>query len=291
MKFISLFLFFCSPLPGQQIRSALWTTDQFVLRYRTMMEPARPAGKGVNIGGGGADDSTTNHRILMDHDQKKYFGYDLQVAVLGNGRFQLNFKRLTVTDPMKRFFDADGSFQNWTEILLPSVPASMSLSDGETVALDLMTNPATGEKIVEYISVSASSGSSYSRRDLQMGDIQMSLGSPQLYTNGKHWQWNQGDAHGAARGSVLWIYLPDRGRFLLSFVPHAELGFKQAGEGRGNQIKFSWNGETFELKGGERILPADGTWNVYVYQDRGYQPGYPPVLYGASDKPESLLHR
>src|SRR5260370_37181318 len=104
MKFISVVLLFGCVLQGQQIRSALWTTDQFVLRYRTMMEPARPAGKEVHIGGGGADDSTTNHRILMDHDQKKYFGYDMHVAALGSGRFQLNFKPLTVTDPMKRFF-------------------------------------------------------------------------------------------------------------------------------------------------------------------------------------------
>jgi hypothetical protein len=255
-----------------------------------MMEPARPAGKEVHIGGGGAEDSTTNHRILMDHDQRKYFGYDLQVAVLGGGRYQLNFKPLTVTNSMRQFFDSDGSFESWSEIRLPSVPVSMPLNEGETVALDLMANPTTGEKIVEYISVSPPSVSSGSRRDLQMGDIQMSLASPKLQINGKNWAWNQGDAHGAARGPVLWIYIPDRGRFLISFVPHAELGFKQAGEAKGSVIKFSWNGETYELKGSDRILPADGSWNVYVFQDRGYQAAYPPALYGAGDRPDSLLH-
>jgi hypothetical protein len=287
MKFISSFLLLISMLQGQQIRSGLWTTDQFVLRYRTMMEPARPAGKEVHIGGGGADDSTTNHRILKDADQKKFFGYDLQVTVIDAGRFQLNFKPLSVTAVHRKFFELDG----WDEILLPSVPASMLVNDGETVALDLMANPTTGERIVEYISVSAPSSTSASRRDLQVGDIQMSLGSPQLQINGTHWAWNHGDAHGVARGAVLWMYVPDRGRFLISFAPHAELGFKQAGEGKGNQIKFSWNGETFELKSVERVLPADGAWNVYVYQDRSYQPGYPPVLYGASDRAENLLRR
>jgi hypothetical protein len=288
MKFTSVALFlFAGALQGQQIRSATWTTDQFVLRYRTMVEPPRPKGQELHIGGGGADDSNTNHRILEDMDQKRFFGYDLQVNALGSGRFQLNFKPLTVTASMHKWMDLDG----WTEIPLTSVLASKQVNDGETVAVDLMVNPGTGEKIVEYITVGSPSGSNGTARDFQMNDVQMSLASPQLRLNGKYMEWNHGDAHGTASGSMIWVYVPDRGRFLISFTPHAELGFRQAGEVRGSQIKFVWNDETYELKGTERIMPADGAWNVYVYQDRGYQPGYPPVLYGASDRAENLLRR
>jgi hypothetical protein len=286
MKFISGFFLFVSMLPAQQIRSASWATDQFVLRYLTMLEPARPKGQSVNIGGGGFNDSVTQHRILMDDNQKRFFGYDLQVGVLGGGRFQLSFKPLT-TVMIRKTLDLD----KWTEISLSSVPSSMQLNDGDTVALDLLINPGSGEKIVEYITVSAPPGPGSSARDLQMGDIQMSLANPQLHINGRSWEWNRGDAHGYASGAVLWVHVPDRGRFLISFQPHADLGFRPAGEVNGSQVKFVWNGETYELKGSERILPADGAWNIYVYQDRGYQPGYPPALYGASDKPESLIHR
>jgi hypothetical protein len=286
MKFISVLAFlFVGSLQGQQIRSATWSTDTFLLKYRTMVEPARPRGQELHIGGGGFDDSVTNHRVLEDLDQKKYFGYNLQVGVIGGGRFQLNFKPLTVESWMR--FNLDG----WSEIPLPSVPTTMQLNDGETVALDLMVNPTTGEKIVEYITVGSPTGSGGAARDFQMNDVQMMLASPQLHLNGKSMEWNHGDSHGVASGSVVWVYVPDRGRFLISFAPHAELGFRQAGEARGAQIKFAWNGETYELRGTERIMPADGAWNVYVYQDRGYQPAYPPALYGASDKPESLLHR
>jgi len=288
MRFISVLAFvFVSALQGQQIRSATWNTDQFLLKYRTMVEPARPKGQELHFGGGGADDGNTNHRILEDMDQKRFFGYDLQVNVLATGQFQLNFKPLTVTASMRKWMDLDG----WTEIPLPSLPASKVVNGGETVAVDLMVNPGTGEKIVEYITVGSPTGSGGTARDFQMNDVQMLLTSPQLHLNGKSLEWNHGDAHGAASGSVVWVYVPDRGRFLISFAPLAELGFRQAGEARGSLIKFVWNGETYELKGNERIMPADGAWSIYVYQDRGYQPTYPPALYGASDKPESLIHR
>ena len=281
-----------SVVQGQQIRSATWGTDQFFLRYRTMLEPARPKGQEIHIGGGGVDDSVTNHRILTDSDRKKFFGYDLQVAVLGGGRFQLNFKPLTVPALEHKLMGLDG----WDEILLPSVPASMQLNDGETVALDLLVNPSTGEKIVEYITVGASARAKSATvgggaRDLQASDVQMSLMSPKLQLNGKNWEWNRGDSHGAANGAILWLYVPERGRFLVSPVRHDELGFRQAGEAKGSQMKFIWNGETYEFQTAGRILPTDAACNLYVYLEQGYQAPYPPSLYGGADRPDSLIHR
>jgi hypothetical protein len=279
---------------AQQIRSATWSTDKFLLRYWTMVEPPRPQGQELQIGGGGYDDSTTQHRILEDTQQKRYFGYDLQVDAPGNGWFPLKFKPLTVPAATRKFFDIDSG---WTEIPIPSVPAVMMVKDGETVALDLLVNPATGEKIVEYINVSSSgrtktATASGPSKDVQIGDIQMSLMSPKLLVNGKSWEWNRGDSHGAANGAVLWLYVPDKGRFLISFTPHSALGFRQAGEARGSTMKFTWNGENYELQTAGNIVPAEGTWNLYVYQDSGYQPeAHPPVLYGGGDKAEHLLRR
>jgi hypothetical protein len=279
-----------SPARAQQIRSATWNTDQFILRYRTMVEPPRPSSQELHIGGGGIDDSKTQHRILQDSQQKKYFGYDLNVDSLGGGTFQLTFKPLTIPSLDVGFFALG---PDWSELPMPSIPATMQVNDGETVALDLLVNPATGEKIVEYITVNAkpkSSANANPPADLQLSDIRMSLMSPTLHVNGKSREWNHGDAHGSASGAILWVYVPDRGRFLLSFTPHLDLGFRQAGQVRGSNIKFTWNSETYELRTAGNVIPADGAWNLYVYQDTGYQPeGYPPTLYGAGDKPEHLF--
>jgi hypothetical protein len=279
-----------SAVQAQQIRSATWSTDQFILRYKTMVEPPRPSGQELHIGGGGADDSRTQHRILTDSDNKKYFGYDLQVQQMGAGRFQLTFKPLSlpVGEKERMRLSAD-----WSELPMPSVPATMQLNDGETVALDLLINPAAGEKIVEYITVSANPKTKIpagAPRDLQLSDVQMSLTSPKLRINGKSLGWNHGDRNGTANGALLWFYVPDRGRFLLSLVPHS--GFRQTGEARGAVIRFSWNGESYELDTDGNVAPAEGAFNLYIYPDPGYQPqGRSPALYGAGDKPEQLLRR
>ena len=267
-------------LQGQQIRTAVWTTDRFVLRYRTMIEPPLPGSPELHIGGGGIDDSTTNHRILSDNRQKKYFGYDLRVDPLGGGRFNITFSPLTISAENLRFF---GIGSSWSQIPLPSRLDTIPVSDGETIALDLMVNPSTGQKIVEYVTVSAPGKVPTSdARDFQLADIQMYLNSPRLHINGKSWDWNNGDAHGEANGAVIWIYIPDRGRFLLSFAPRG--GYSKAGEVRGKKLKFTWNGEAYELETQARILPGDGTWNLYVNQDAGYRPErYPPALYGTAN--------
>ena len=270
-------------LQAQQMRSATWSTDRFLLRYRTMLEPPRQGSPELSIGGGGADDSTTNHRVLMDAHQKKYFGYDLRVDPLGSGRFNIMIKPLTMTDQNLRFFGIDSG---WSQIPLPSYPNTVPVNDGETIAFNLLINPSTGQKIVEYVTVNSPSKSPpAAARDLQLGDVQMSLNSPRLRVNGKSWSWNAGDAHGEANGPVLWIYVPDRGRFLFSFTPHD--GYHKAGEVRGRTMKFTWNGEAYELETQAKILPGgDGAWNLYVNQDSGYRPeSYPPALYGSATTP------
>ncbi len=279
-RLIFLLTLSASVLQAQQLRSGAWSTNRFLLRYRTMLEPQRTGSPELNIGGGGIDDSTTNHRVLTDSQRKKYFGYDLRVDPLASGRFNIIFKPLTITAENLRMLRIDSG---WSQIPLPSYPDTVQVSDGETIALDLMINPSTGQKIVEYVTVSSppkGSTAPASARDLQIGDIQMSLNSPRLHVNGKHWDWNGGDAHGEANGSVLWIYVPDRGRFLFSFAPH--VGYRKAGEVHGNRIKFTWNGEAYELETQVKILPGEGAWNLYVTQDAGYRPeSYPPALYGA----------
>ena len=283
-RWVCVLLVLClSPLlQAQQMRSATWSTDKFLMRYRTMLEPARAGSPELNIGGGGVDDATTNHRVLMDSHEKKYFGYDLSVDPTTPGHFNVTIKALTLTAANLRFFGIDGS---WSQISLPSTPGTVQVSDGETMAFDLMINPSTGQKIVEYVTVSSPARGAVSvARDLQFGDIQMSLNSPRLRINGKSQEWNGGDAHGEANGPVLWIYIQDRGRFLLSFTPRG--GYVRAGDVSGKKMKFTWNGDVYEFETQGKILPSEGVWNLYVSQDAGYRPaGYPPALYGGVSLP------
>lgn len=116
---------------------------------------------------------------------------------------------------------------------------------------------STGQRIVEYVTVSEPlkrKSPQVAARDLQLNDVPMTLSSPRLHVNGKNWEWNRGDAHGQVEGSVVWIYVPDRGRFLFSFT--ARSGYRKAGEVRGRKVKFEWNGESYELDNGNRVFPG-----------------------------------
>ncbi|MCU1326955.1 MAG: hypothetical protein JWN34_2325, partial [Bryobacterales bacterium] len=113
---------------AQQLRTATWNTDRFLLRYRTMLEPVRLQSE-LSIGGGGADDATTNHRVLIDGRQKKYLGYDLSVDPKGGGRFSVNIRPLTMTPEHLQFFRLDNSY---SPMPLPAYPGVISVGDGET---------------------------------------------------------------------------------------------------------------------------------------------------------------
>jgi hypothetical protein len=276
---------------GQQISSGTFSNDKYAVRYATVVEPPRPNGQRLSLRSGSITGSHGNHRYLADEQQKKYFGYDVDIEPLANAMFQVTFKPLNVT---REDMHLPGDPASWTLLPIASYPAPATVTEGDTIALELLVNPGTGEKIVEYFTVSAGWKSKSTMiagapRDFGLEDVRMSLTGPRVAVNGKtvdsaHWE-----AHGLA-GSVIWIYLPGRGRFLMSIARHDALGFRSAGEVRGSTMKFTWNNDSYEIEGHDQIVPGNGVWNLYVYQDGGYKPaGNPPFLWGAADRAESLI--
>jgi hypothetical protein len=90
------------------------------------------------------------------------------------------------------------------------------------------------------------------------------------------------------------FYIPKRGRFLLSIVPHARLGFRRAGEIRGSSLRFT-SGGTYTVNRAGRIAPGDTAFHLYVRHQPEWR-RYPnadleTVTVGAADQPEDLLAR
>jgi hypothetical protein len=91
----------------------------------------------------------------------------------------------------------------------------------------------------------------------------------------------------------LWLYLPSRGRFLLSLVPHPSLGFSRAGEVAGGALTFTAGKDTYGIRSADRIAPAGGRFNLYVRHDPRWRPAndaaHAPFMVGSAGRPEGLI--
>jgi hypothetical protein len=95
-------------------------------------------------------------------------------------------------------------------------------------------------------------------------------------------------------GSVVWVYVPNRGRFLLSLVPSTRFGFRRAGEIRGSSLRFTVGGDTYSVSSSRRIAPGDAAFNLYVLHQPGWRPTYDNAdlsmtIVGAADRMEDVV--
>ncbi|MCP5115326.1 MAG: hypothetical protein GY953_31240, partial [bacterium] len=213
--------------------------------YQTRLEPPIP--KITSIAGGTLTENQVIKRHICDLSQKTYFGYDLTIERLEDGRFRYTFSPLSIT-PEKmdeisaKMDEVFGSVRGWRPLALPQRPATQVLAAGETLALDLFVNPATGQKVVEYIQVDDVPPRIVrvpdSARDFSPDDVTLQIRSGRLFINGEL-------AHKIAsvRGSPIWIYIRGRGRFVFSLVPRYELSFQKAGEIRGSTMTWRYGGD------------------------------------------------
>ena len=79
-------------------------------------------------------------------------------------------------------------------------------------------------------------------------------------------------------GALLWLYIPERGRFIFSLVPREGYDFEKIAVLDENKITFTIDRERYEWVSGTSILPSGGAWNLWVLRDTKYTP-----LFSAED--------
>ena len=233
MKRVSFLLFFhLTGVVWAQLMTGNGSVHGVSYSYETRLEPPDPP---ISKNGGGT--LTINNvvkRHLCDFVQKKCFGYDLKMEPLPDGRYLFEFSQLTITpEKMAEIFDNVGG---WTLMPMPQRPATQVLSAGDTVALDLFVNPATGQRIVDYITVQGGHGrrvsASGSPHDFTVEEGWLEISAPRLAINGKLVEATALN-RGVVGGSSVWIYVSGHGRFIFSLAPRSDLGMQKAGEVRG----------------------------------------------------------
>jgi hypothetical protein len=279
---------------GARIMSGSASSNGVGFYFETRLEPPVPP-LAAGLGGGVEDGNGATHRYMVDRTQHKYFGYDIQIEALSQANtYQAVFRPLSIST---REIDPDNPAR-WSLVPLTVYPAPQTLHGGETIALELFTNPATGQKIVDYIRMKGGSReTAYANegpaRDFTVADAEIRLMEPHVSVSGTP---VPGTANftGGVSGSAVWFYIPDRGRYFLSLVPHPEFGFQKAGEIRGSTLTIGGPGTvTIDCNG--RIAPGYAPYNLYVLYDAGWRPKNArdsrEFIMTAGDNLKRLLHR
>ena len=269
--------------------------NKYQFFYETFLDPSMP--ELGNMSGGTIGGDGIIHRFMSDRRQRVFFGYDISIDVLPQANtYRLTFNQLE-SESVRQILGTDAA--NWTQLPAPDWggPAVRTIQAGDVLGLDLLTNNATGQKIVDYITVKKPSSDPDWRfiyetgtaQDFRAEDAAMELLNPQVSVNGQ--SGASASVSGVSvYGTVVWFYLPDHGRFALTLTPHPESGFVQAGEVRGSTLSFTSGSDTFNLVSSRRIAPGTRPFHLYVLHEPDWRPD--PTLksvWGSSDTVDQLF--
>jgi hypothetical protein len=251
------------------------------------------------------------HRIITDWKNKLFFGYDIVVAPQPEkNKFKLSFKPLSI-NPSKYVTLSNSPGVDFhkppVEVIetdkfatrsLPKYPDDMLVEDGDTITLELLENPQTKIKISDVIKIAAATakgGDIFSDkkppRDFTIDDVELQLTKLEVFVNSE----KIGIGGGGMSGANIYIYLPDKGRFIMSPFPRKGFNFQKIGIVENNKISFTFNGDNYKFVSATPVLGLGGKWNIWILHDADYRSSYnlSPNSYeqGAADKIEFLFNK
>lgn len=199
---------------------------------------------------------------LLKSAAQPYFGYDLTVEPLADGRYRCRFAPLTITPrEMSKIFD---EVSNWMPLPLPAMPVTTEIRAGETMALDLFVNSSTGQKITDYLTIKGKDRQEIRvdgpARDFSPEDASIAISAPHLSIDGKTVISSQGSVSGQSVG----IDIPGHGRFVFSLAPHLDLGMQKWGDVRGTKMTWRANGHEYVITTDRPIASGVRAYNLYA---------------------------
>jgi hypothetical protein len=223
------------------------------------------------------------HRVLTDAEHNVVFGYDLWVSADPIAR-KFSVAVLPADEAFRRSFlkDFTPPRPNSAFATFPKSTTPQTLDDGDAVSLELLVNHESGAKIVDVVSVTFDRTTLRENnleslpRDFTLDAVALGVKNYSLLINGN--EVSKSKSSIGCSGALLWLYIPERGRFIFSLVPRAGYDFEKIAVLDENKIAFTIDGERYEWISGASILPSGGAWNLWVLRDTKYTP-----LFSAED--------
>jgi hypothetical protein len=256
-----------------------------IVRFEAKVEPA---GNGPErFPGGVTPTQDGTHRVISDAAHKRQFGYDLHAMLLGDGQTM----RLTL-GPLTQFEVEPG----WMLIAPPKFPVVPVMHVGDVAMINLLFNPATGQRVVEYLSLERADLdpvriAKTPPRDFGVDDVELFLDRPRVWVNGKLLQATA-DSRGGIRAHSLWLFLPGEGTFVISLWAEPGLGFQKAGMLQGSTMTFRHGSSEYRVECASPIAPGSGLYNVYLHYDAAAPNGRDTEFtIGGADKGAWLIRK
>jgi len=238
--------------------------------------------------------TTRTHRIVWAAARRVYFGYDLLVEPIQGAEYRAAFLPLDTQDTTGLRF-----LKDWTSAPRTALPSPQKVHPGDRIALSLSPGlddsldfelAPSGEPSAErrglFEQVKQVTSSPFEPlppaaprtltqtvegpvRDFSAGDASIRIWHPQIRVNGVAGR----SSIAIATTSLLpWVYLPRRGRFILSLLPLPNAGFSLAGESRGSAIRLKVGQDTLELQSVVEFAPGGFAYNLYVLAESDWIP-------------------
>ncbi|HEV7859336.1 MAG TPA: hypothetical protein VGO91_12010 [Pyrinomonadaceae bacterium] len=232
------------------------------------------------------------HRVLADADGDFVFGYDLTVEPLANVKqFKVAVGPLSpeFAEQLRAGNNVAGQAARRPNINVHTISRSTEsqiIDDGDGFALDLLINQQTGVKIVDVVKVSfdraklwqSPAGEQYPIRDFTLANVELAVRDYKLLVNDE--QVAGGKPTRGCEGALVWFYVPGKGRFIFSLIPHQGYDFRKVGVIEDNKISFTLGSDHYEWISSAPVVGNGGNWNVWVLVDSTYIPipeFYPPA--------------
>jgi hypothetical protein len=221
------------------------------------------------------------HRVLVDNNGVLIFGYDLVIEPLINSRqFKVSVRPLDAEfEKQMRARNASRTGRAALQSNISTFPRSTEvqvIDDGDGFAIDLLVNPQTGVKIVDVVKAAFDQSRLWEAprtppaRDFTLDSVEMAVKDYKLYINGR--RVGGGRPSQGFTGTLLWFYVPDKGRFIFSLTPRQGYDFEKVARIEDNKISFTVGTDVYEWVSSEPILGSGGNWNLWLLRDKRYAP-------------------
>lgn len=227
----------------------------------------------IGIGPGTGKQDMVN-RVVLDRDNNALFAYNLEAS-----RGAAPDTVMIRIDPLSTETEK-GMLTYWKDPRLPKIAGSHiptvaavrefpNVKIGEVVTLDILQNPATGEKIYDVLQpllgepgpLTVTNGRP--RQEISLRDIAVRVNN-RTVPAAPSWMI----------GNAIRVDIPGHGAWVIALQePHVPeiYAFAAAGRADGKMLRLKMDGDTVEITSGSSVLTQAASGVLWVYHDAHYR--------------------